>query len=299
MLQTAAIIAVLSLLPGLTAHAESSLRGMETAETFRLGPVLNSGISLGQETPGDRQFYQLELRGESPAHGFSRIYLRTISLYELLDLPKLNDDSGAIENTVRFHHQFISLGMESPLFYEWTSPFDLEWGWAGGFTLAQVKFKGKDKVDSTGFSGIVSDYPELQPSSLGAQQKTNAAQSDAQFAGGEIGSYVRYYGLYPFVPYTAAHLSLGSFLDTDALIHGVEQSSTSNSNTQNSDAAIPSSYRRIYQSSFRTGASITAGFEIYLGSRGIFGLEYLFWNWNFDRSQDWSHFLIFKAGFLF
>lgn len=273
---------------------------METEDTFRLGPVLHSGLALGLETPGDRQYYELELRGESPAHGFSRIYLRAVSLYELLDLPKVNGVSVPAQS-VRFHHQFITVGADSPIFYEWTRLLNLEAGWSGGFTLAQVKFKSPTKTETTGFGAIFSDYPELSPQSLGASAKANQAQQDAQFAGGEIGPYVRYYQLYPLVFYGACRIGLGSFLDVDAMVNGVEQTqtSTSSSASNNSDSSAEPVYRRQYKSTFRSGLSANLGVETYLGSRGVLGLEYVLWNWDFNRPQDWTHFLVLKAGFLF
>lgn len=258
---------------------------------------MQAGFALNGNAP-DRQFYQLELRGESPNHGFSRIFLRGITLFEVLDLPQLNTDTDSIERSVRFHQQFITLGLESPLFYELTSPWDLEWGWAGGFTLARVQFKEPQKTATSGIGSLIADFPEIQPSSLG-QPKANPAQPDAQFAGGELGSYLRYYGLYPFVPYVSGRLILGSFFDVAALVEGVEQSPTNTGSLSVPAEDAPRTRQRFYQSTFETGLMLSAGLETYLGSRGVLGLEYVFWNWNWNRSTDWTHFLSLKAGFLF
>lgn len=271
---------------------------MQTESDFRVGPVMQAGFALNGRAP-DRQFYQLELRGESPDHGFSRLFLRGITLFELLDLPSLNTETETIERSVRFHHQFITLGLESPLFYELTSPWDLEWGWAGGFTLARVQFKEPQKASNSGIGSLIADFPEIQPSSLG-QPKANPAQPDAQFAGGELGSYLRYYGIYPLVPYVSGRLILGSFFDVAALVEGVEQSPASNPGiTTPPPTEQPRTRQRFYQSGFETGVMLSAGLETYLGSRGVLGLEYSFWNWNWNRASDWSHFLSFKGGFLF
>ncbi|MBF2053229.1 MAG: hypothetical protein IGS03_07150 [Candidatus Sericytochromatia bacterium] len=279
-------------------HANPSQRGMQTASDFRIGPVMQAGFALNGSAP-DRQFYQLELRGESPDHGFSRIFLRGITLFEMLDLPSLNTENESIERTVRFHHQLITLGLESPLFYELTSPWNLEWGWAGGFTLARVQFKEPQKSQSSGIGSLIADFPEIQPSSLG-QPKANPAQPDAQFAGGEVGSYLRYYGLYPLVPYVSGRLILGSFFDVAALVEGVEQSpATPTGPGSATPADQPRTRQRFYQSAFETGAMFSAGLETYLGSRGVLGAEYALWNWNWSRANDWTHFLSFKAGFLF
>ena len=299
------LASLLSFIFSLPLAAEPPLRGMEHGEDFRVGPVTHAGMALGLETPGDRQYYLLELRGESPNHGFSRIFLRTIALYELLELPQLNVPEGstaAEPGRFRFHHQFITLGFESPLFYDLTIPYDLEWGWATGFTLSRVTFKAKDKpADQGGIQAIFVDYPELQPSQIGAQQKSRPAQADAQFAGAELGSYLRYYGLYPLVPYASIRATPGSFLNIDALINGVEQTPTNGSTTPTptpSTSPTPLPRQRQYVSAFQTGAAANAGVELYLGSRGVLALEYGIWNWNVFREQDWTQFLILKAGFL-
>lgn len=284
---------------------------METDSSFRIGPVLHSGFAFGglqldEQHIGDRQYYSFELRGESPDHGFSRIYVRAIGLYELLELPQLNVElseavpEAPIQHTTRFHHQLVSLGFESPLFYELTSPLNLEFGWVGGFTLAQVKFR--DPQQPTNIGPLIGDFAEVQPTRLGAQQKQNPAQQDAQFAGGELGGYTRYYQFYPLVPYASARLHLGSFFDTDAFINGVEQSPNplSNRNTQNtSNQNETPTFQRVYQSAFTPGAMGSLGLEFYFGSRSLIGLEYSLWNWNWYRPQDWTHFVSFKGGFLF
>lgn len=280
----------------LPVRAATSLRGMETGEDFRLGPVLQTGLPLGTSEPGDRQYYLLSLQGESPNHGFSRIFLRVISLYELLDLPRLNDPSGAIERQIRFHHQFVSLGLESPLFYELTSPVNFEFGWSAAMSLARVTFKDPVKPAGDGIASLFSDYPEIQPSSLGAQVKTNQAQADAQFLGGELGGYARYYGIYPLVPYAGLRLSLGSFLNAKSMFEGAESPATPGLSTE----PQASSRQRIYQSAFVFSPVASVGLDVYLASRGLLGLELGFWNWDIlNRIQDSTLFLSLKAGFLF
>lgn len=276
------------------------LRGMEMGEDFRLGPVIHTGLSLGLETPGDRQYYLFELRGESPNHGFSRLFVRLVSLYELLELATLNVAENAPVRTVRFHHQFFTLGLESPLFYELTSPLALEWGWTGGFTMAKATFKEPQKTITEGFQSFLQDYPEIQPGALG-QQKVNPAQADAQFAGAEVGQYVRYYGWYPFVPYASVRALPGLFLDTNALIKGVEQKPTPTTvPTPVPSASASPTFQREIKSGFQLGATGSIGLEAYLGTRGLVALEYTLWNWDwFNRPEDASHFLVLKAGFLF
>ncbi len=284
----------------LPAQAATALRGMETGEDFRLGPVLSSGLPLGLEEPGDRQFYSLSLQGESPNHGFSRFYLRVISLYELLDLPRLNDTSGAIERSVRFHHQFLTVGLESPLFYEFTSPINLEFGWSAGFSLARVTFKEPVKPAASGITSIFSDYPEIAPSSLGAQQKLNPAQPDAQFIGAELGFYGRYYQFHPFVPYAGVRANIGSYFDAPALINGVEPQAATNTTGSTSTPQATTTRTRSYQSGFKFSPVGVMGLDVYLGTRGLLGIEASFWNWDiFGRPQDSTIFLALKAGFLF
>ena len=278
---------------------------MENDSAFRIGPLAHAGLTLTQpEQLGHRQYYGLEIRGESPNHGFSRVYLRGIGLYELLELPQLNftapesdpDAEAPTERTTRLHHQLLSLGFESPLFYEFFSPLNIELGWIGGFTFAQVKFR--DPQQATNVGALIGDFAEIQPTSLGAQQKTNPAQQDAQFAGGEVGVYSRFYHLYPLVPYVSGRLHLGSFFDTNGFINGVEQS-TSNTTNTNSTEEVKPTFRRVYQSTFTPGAMFTLGADYYLGSRSLIGLEYSLWNWNWNRESDWTQFFIFKGGILF
>lgn len=298
------LIGALALWPllALTAQAATSLRGMETGEDFRLGPVLSTGLPLGIDEPGDRQFYSLSLQGESPNHGFSRFYLRVISLYELLDLPRLNDTSGAIERQVRFHHQFVTLGLESPLFYELSSPLNFEVGWSLGFSLARVTFKNPVKPAGTGITSVFSDYPEITPSELGAQQKLNPAQPDAQFIGAELGFYTRFYHFYPFVPYAGVRANIGSYLDAPALINGVEPKVASTTGTTGTTPTQPvtTTRSRSYQSGFKFSPVGSLGLDFYLGSRGLLGIEASFWNWDISgRPQDSTFFVSLKAGFLF
>ncbi len=287
------------------------LRGMQAPEDLRLGPVFASGLSLGLDTPGDRQFYQIELRGESPNHGFSRLFIRGMTLFEVLDLPALNvvsDDTGATpqnnnpyENNreLRFHQRFISLGLESPVFAEWTLPRQFEAGWTAAFTLAQVEFKGLAKTAE----GPFADYPEIAPNQFANTFRQNQAQQQAQFFAGELGSYFRYYSLYPFVPFASIRALPGSLLDIDALLKGVEKTTpttlvrTTPATSETETATVE--LERGYRSGFQLGALFGAGVELYLGSRGLIGLEYNYWNWNVQRSQDWTHLIIFKAGFLF
>lgn len=272
------------------------MRGMDLAEEFRIGPIFHSGLALSNQISGDRQYYLLELRGESPNHGFSRIFLRTIALYELLSLPNLQTSSDSNPRQVRMHHQFFSLGFESPVFYEWSREQDIELGWTGGFTLAKVTFKEpqKTKDKSTGFGSLFSDYPEIQPSQI-AQPKNNPAQQDAQFMGGMLGGYSRYYGFFPFVPYSSVSFSFGNFLDKSALVEGVEPKSSTTTPTNNTSTVK----QRIFQAAPRLGLSFSAGLDYYLFSRGLLGLEYSFWNWDINQSNDYTHFLSLKAGILF
>lgn len=297
MIQRLVLSAALSCLLLPPAWGQTSLRGMQTGEDFRLGPVITTGLPIGQNQVGDRQYYQFALQGESPNHGFSRIFLRVISLYELLDLPRLNDTSGAIERQIRFHHQFISLGFNSPLFYELSSPLNLEFGWEAGFNLAKVTFKNPQKSESTGIISVFSDYPEIKPSELGARvTSTNPAQAETQFIGGELGFYSRYYGLYPFVPYAGLRINLGSYFDANGFIKGVAQNQAS-SGDQSSTPAVS---QRVYQSGFRFSPIGAMGFDFYLGSRGLLGAELTFWNWDIiNRPQDNTLFLNIKAGYLF
>lgn len=287
----------------LPVQADTALRGMETGEDFRLGPVIQAGFPLGLSQTGDRQLYQLELRGESPNHGYSRLSLRVITLYEMLELPRLNNTSGTeiIDHRVRFHHQFLNLGLASPLFYELTRDLQFEGGWTAGFSLAQVNFtQPTASAASNPLESLLGNYPKVDPTSLGARQKTNPAQADAQFAGGEFGGYMRYYGWYPFVPYAGAAFQIGSFLDLDGLIKGVEETpSLGTTPTPTPSASTAPTRQRVYQSGFRLGPTVNLGIETYLGSRGVLGVEYRLWNWDLGRSQDWTHFISLKAGFLF
>lgn len=286
------------------------LRGMQAPEDLRLGPIFSSGLSLGLDTPGDRQFYQIELRGESPNHGFSRLFIRGMSLFEILELPALNVEADATgtpsqnnnpyENNreLRFHQRFISVGLESPAFAEWTLPRQFEAGWTAAFTLAQVEFKGLTKTAE----GPFADYPEVTPNQFANTFRQNQAQQQAQFFAGELGSYFRYYSLYPFVPFASIRALPGSLLDIDALVKGVEKANpttlvrTTPATETETEAA---DLERGYRSGFQLGALFGAGVELYLGSRGLIGLEYNYWSWNVQRSQDWTHLVIFKAGFLF
>jgi hypothetical protein len=288
------------------------LRGMQAPEDLRLGPVFASGLSLGLDTPGDRQFYQMELRGESPNHGFSRLFIRGMTLFETLDLPALNVMPDATGNTpqnnnpyenqreLRFHQRFISVGLESPVFAELTLPRQFEAGWTAAFTLAQAEFKGLAKTAE----GPFADYPEVTPNQFANTFRQNQAQQQAQFFAGELGSYFRYYSLYPFVPFASIRALPGSLLDIDALVKGVEKTSpTTLVRTTPVTSETPSSTaaerERGYRSGFQLGALFGAGVELYLGSRGLVGLEYNYWSWNVQRSQDWTHLVILKAGFLF
>lgn len=292
--------------------ADIHLRGMQAPEDLRLGPVFASGLSLGLKTPGDRQFYQMELRGESPNHGFSRLFIRGMTLFEVLDLPALNvvaDENGTIpqnnnayENNreLRFHQRFISIGLESPIFAELTLPRQFEAGWTAAFTLAQTEFKGLSKTTDSPFA----DYPEITPSQFANTFRQNQTQQQAQFFAGELGGYFRYYALYPFVPFASIRTLPGSLLDIDALVKGVEKADptslvrTTPSSTSEDDPT-PVQLERGYRSGFQLGALFGGGIELYLGSRGVLGLEYNYWSWNIQRSQDWTHLFILKAGFLF
>lgn len=277
-----------------------SLRGMDLPEEFRVGPVFHGGIPLGGAQPGDRQYYLLELRGESPNHGFSRIFLRALTLYELLKLPNLSLQNDSNPRQVRMHHQFFGLGFESPIYYAWSQALDFELGWTGGFTLAKVLFKEPQKVagQDTGLISLFSDYPEIQPSQI-AQPKNNPAQQDAQFIGGQLGLYGRYYGFFPVVPYLSLGLNLGSFLDKSALVEGVEQSASGTAATPVLQPAKPLPRQRLFQSAFRTGPVLGLGLDCYLFSRGLLGMEYMLWNWDFAQTSDYTHVLTLKAGFLF
>lgn len=283
------LIAVGCLAPA--ALAEPTLRGMETGEDFRVGPVLTTGLPLGLEQPGDRQFYSLSFQGESPNHGFSRIFLRMISLYQLLDVPALNNFQAT---QVRFHHQFASLGFESPLFYELTGASNFELGWSAAFTIAKVTFKSPTKPASTGIASVFSDYPEVQPTSLGATAKLNTAQADTQFLGGEFGVYGRYYQFYPLVPYASVRFNIGSYFDADALINGVAPQSSATPTTGTATR------ERRYQSGIRWSPVASAGIDLHLGGRGVLGAEFEFWNWDLlGRPSDNTFFLALRAGFLF
>lgn len=288
------LVAGLTVAGAPAAAAAPALRGMETGEDFRVGPVVSAGLPLGIEEPGDRQYYSLSFQGESPNHGFSRIFLRVISLYQLLDLPAL----GSFQATqVRFHHQFASVGFESPLYYELTRDANFEVGWSAAFTLAKVTFKSKDKPEATGITSVFSDYPELQPSSLGAQPKANAGQADVQFLGGEFGAYARYYQWYPLVPYASLRLNLGSYFDAPALIDGVVPQTTSTTTTTTTTTATP---ERKYQTAMRWSPVFSAGLDLHLGGRGVIGAAFDFWNWDLlNRPVDNTYFVTIKAGFLF
>ncbi|HEY9843965.1 MAG TPA: hypothetical protein V6D23_26070 [Candidatus Obscuribacterales bacterium] len=279
-------------------QAATSLRGMETGEDFRIGPVLTAGMPLGLAEPGDRQLYVVSLQGESPNHGFSRIFLRVVSLYELVNLPKLNDASGGIERQIRFHHQFATLGFESPLYYEVFSPLNLELGWSAGFSLARVTFKDPVKPAGTSVISVFSDYPELKPANLGARLKTNQAQADTQFIGGELGAYLRYYQLYPLVPYASVHANLGSYFNAKAMFEG--QVETPKTQPGQTAAPTSSARQRSFESSFSFSPTASIGLDLYLGGRGLLGLDFSFWNWDIlNRFQDNTFFLALKAGFLF
>lgn len=298
---TALLVTAFSFFPSFSSPAEPSLRGMDTPQDFRLGPILQGGISLYLDEPGDRQYYMLELRGESPDHGFSRIFLRGMSLYRLLDLPQLNVEEPTIERTVRFHHQFYTLGLESPVLFPETSPYNIELGWASRFTLARIQFRNTEKPESTGgIADIFSDFTEIPPTQLGAQQKTNAQQADTQFLGGELGMYSRYYQFYPFVPYASARLMLGNFFDQDAFVNGVEQRRPTTSSTNAQPTPTPSpTFQREFKSGFKAGFVASAGLDVYIFSRGLIGLEYTFWQWDFGVPEDATHTLVFKSGFMF
>ncbi len=291
----------LSLLCAAPAWAYSS-RGMTVPEEFRLGPVFHSGVTLGG-TLGDRQYYLLELRGETPNLGYSRVFLRGIALYELLSLPTLNTTTPeANPRQVRLHQQFISLGFESPVYFSASRDLDLEFGWTGGFTLERVTFKEPNKPvgQDTGIGALFSDYPEIQPASLGVRTtQTNNTQQDTQFFGGQLGVYSRYYGFYPFVPYVSLGLNLGSFLDKKALVEGVEQKPTTTPGTPSTTPSASPIKERQYKASMVTGPILAAGLDIYILSRGLIGIEYTFWNWDFGQPADYTHFLSLKAGFLF
>lgn len=289
---------------------EIHLRGMQAPEDLRLGPVFASGINFGSGNVGDRQYYELSLRGESPDHGYSRIFLRGMTLFRQLQLPALNvttsaegqssGGTGNFENEreLRFHQRFISFGLESPIYAELTLPRQFEAGWTAAFTLAQVEFKGLTKPDNSPFS----DYPTVDPSQFANTFRQNQAQQQTQFFAGELGSYARYYGLYPLVPYVSVRALPGSLLDIDALIQGVDKAQPTSlvrptESTGTSDESVEK--ERGYRSGFQLGALFSTGIECYLGSRGVIGLEYSYWNWNVGRSEDWTHLAIFKAGFLF
>ncbi len=294
---------------------EINLRGMDTGEDLRIGPVFHSGLALGLDTPGDRQYYLIEMRGESPNHGFSRLFFRGMSLFEILDLPalNLNDEGQPTSNTpfenersLRFHQRFLSVGLESPLYHELTLPSQYEVGWTAAFTLAQVEFKGLQKPDDNVFT----DYPTIEPRQFANTFQQNQAQQQAQFFAGELGSYGRLYMFYPIVPYASVRLLPGSLLDIEALTEGVEKSQpVSNVRPTANPSASPSAepqLERGYRSGFQMGGMATIGVETYLGSRGVIGLEYTLWNWTFanlsgvnPRPDDWTQMLILKAGFLF
>jgi hypothetical protein len=279
-----------------------SLRGMTLPDEFRLGPVVHSGIALGGAL-GDRQYYLLEVRGESPNHGFSRLFLRGVALYELLSLPTLNTTTpDPNPRKVRLHQQFISLGFESPVYFERTRESDFELGWTGGFTLERVTFKEPTKAagQDTGIGAIFSDYPEIQPANLGiTTTQTNSTQQGTQFIGGQLGIYSRYYALYPFVPYLSLGLNLGSFLDKKALVDGVEQKVSNSLSVPVATPTAAPTLQRQYKSAMRVGPILSAGLDFYIFSRGLIGIEYTFWNWDYEQSADYSHFLALKAGFLF
>lgn len=291
----------LSLLWALPAWSYSS-RGMTVPEEFRLGPVFHSGVTLGG-TLGDRQYYLLELRGETPNLGYSRVFLRGIALYELLSLPDLNTTTPQTTQPrqVRLHQQFISLGFESPVYFSASRDWDLELGWTGGFTLERVTFKQPTKPvgQDTGIGALFSDYAEIKPAELGVRTtQTNATQQDTQFFGGQLGGYARYYGFYPFVPYLSLGLNLGSFLDKKALVEGVVQTPTSTTGATPTPSASPVKERQ-YKAAMVAGPILAAGLDIYIFSRGLIGLEYTFWNWDFGQAADYTQFLSLKAGFLF
>jgi len=283
-----------------SAGATPSLRGMSSQDDFRLGPILQGGIALGIEVPGDRQFYQLELRGENPEYGFSRIFLRNISLFRILELPSLSNSS-TIERRLRFHHQFFTLGFESPMWHQETRPYNLDWGWIAGFTLARATFKEPNRAaNQTGIEALFADYPEVIPTTV-AQERRDPTSPETQFLGGEFGSYLRWYGLHPVVPYTSFRLNLGSFFDYNAFVNGEVQTPRPDLNnpTPVPTPSTPPQKQRYYKSSLRAGMGASAGIDVYIGSRGVLGLEYTLWNWDFGMAQDWSQFLAIKAGFLF
>lgn len=271
-------------------------------QEFRLGPVFHSGVTLGGTTLGDRQYYLLELRGETPEIGYSRVFLRGVALYELLSLPTLNTTTPeANPRQVRLHQQFISFGFESPAYFSASRDWDLEFGWTGGFTLERVTFKEPTKPagQDSGIGAIFSDYPEVQPASLGIRTtQTNATQQDTQFFGGQLGAYGRYYGFYPFVPYLSLGLNLGSFLDKKALVEGVEQKAATTGTPVPTPSASPTKERQ-YKAAMVAGPILAAGIDVYILSRGLIGLEYTLWNWDFGQPADYTHFLSLKAGFLF
>lgn len=293
-----------------TYFPEIHLRGMQTPEDLRLGPVFASGVNIISANPGDRQYYLLSLRGESPNHGFSRVFLRGMSLFEQLKLPALNvveNEDGTTtaptntyenEREFRFHQRFLSFGLESPLYAELTLPRQFEVGWTAAFTLAQVEFKGLTKSDD----GPFTDYPTIEPSTFANTFRQNQTQQQTQFFAGELGVYSRYYSLYPFVPYVAVRSFPGSLLDLDALISGVDKATPTTlvrPTETTTDTETEVDKERGYRSGFQLGGMLSAGLEFYLGSRGLVGLEYTYWNWNLSRQQDWTHLIIFKAGFLF
>lgn len=287
----------LALASSATVQAETE-RGLSLEKDFRLGPVIHSGFTLYSPSPADRQYYLLEVRGENPEYGFSRLFLRVVSLYELLQLPELNTTSGT-KRPVRMHHQFFTLGFESPILYPYTRPLALEWGWTGGFTLARVLFKNPEKpaAQQSGLGGLFADFPEIPATSL-AQQKLNPAEPDTQFMGGELGTYFRYYQFYPFVPYLSGRMSFGNFFDLNGFVNGIEQKPTTPTPTpQASTSPLPK--QRFFQSGFRLGYVLTGGFDVYLWTRGLLGLEYTMWTWDLGRGTDLTHSLVLKAGFLF
>lgn len=293
-----------------TVFPEIHLRGMQAPEDLRLGPVVASGVNFGSGNVGDRQYYLISLRGESPERGYSRIFLRGMTLFEQLKLPALNvtptedgqsnTGQGSFENEreLRFHQRFISFGLESPIYAELSLPRQFEAGWTAAFTLAQVEFKGLSKTSE----GPFADYPTVDPSQFANTFRQNQAQQQTQFFAGELGSYARYYGLYPLVPYISVRALPGSLLDINALIDGVDKATPTSlvrptESTPGTEDTVEK--ERGYRSGFQLGALFSTGLEFYLGSRGIVGVEYSYWNWNIGRSEDWTHLAIFKAGFLF
>lgn len=288
----------------------ASKRGMATDTDFRLGPVIHGGLALYDVNLPDRQYYALGIRGENPLLGYSRIYARVIGLFENLTIPKVE---GGTRNArdVRFHHRFVTLGFESPIYFEETRELGLEFGWIAGFTIAQVQFKEPVKPvsdqENAGiaefFGDIFSDFTEIPPASL-ARTQTNPNQSQTQFMGGEFGTYFRYYGLYPLVPYASARISLGNMLDLPALLEGVDKNiptpiSRATPTPNPTVSATPVPKERTFRPAFKTGPGLNVGLDYYLFSRGVLGVEYTMWNWDFDRESDYTHWLVVKAGFLF